>query len=115
MNDLQAALGVSQFQRLEDIVARRNELANRYDKLLEKFPMSLPARIDGIRSAFHLYVVRLKFDEIRISKKQIFESLYQRGVSANVHYIPIHTQPVFRRLGFSAGDFPNAEHYYSRR
>ena len=113
MNDLQAALGVSQFQRLEDIVARRNELANRYDKLLEKFPMSLPARIDGIRSAFHLYVVRLKFDEIRISKKQIFESLYQRGVSANVHYIPIHTQPVFRRLGFSAGDFPNAEHYYS--
>ena len=95
MNELEAALGISQIQRLGDIIAKRNDLANQYDKLLENFPLSLPARIDGVHSAFHLYVVRLKLDEIKISKKQIFENLHQRGVSANVHYIPIHTQPVF--------------------
>ena len=65
MNELQAALGISQFQRLRDIISKRNYLANQYDKLLENFPLSLPVRIDGVHSAFHLYVVRLKLDKIR--------------------------------------------------
>ena len=113
MNELQAALGISQFKRLNNIVLRRNNLANRYDKLLEKFPLSLPLRIEGTYSSFHLYIVRLKFDHIKIDKKQIFHSLKKKGIGANVHYIPIHTQPVFRSLGFVSGDFPQAEHYYS--
>ena len=113
MNELQAALGISQFRRLNDIVVRRNDLANRYDKLLEEFPLCLPLRIDGTYSSFHLYIVRLKFDHIKIDKKQIFYNLENKGIGVNVHYIPIHTQPVFRGLGFTSGDFPEAEHYYS--
>ncbi len=113
MNELQAALGISQFKRLNDIVVRRNDLANRYDKLLEKHPLSLPLRIEGTYSSFHLYIVRLRFDYIKIDKKQIFYNLKKKGIGVNVHYIPIHTQPVFKGLGFTSGDFPEAEHYYS--
>lgn len=111
MTELQAALGVSQLTRLDTYVARRNELAARYDAALAAFPLTAQARHADSLSAFHLYVVRL--DE-GISRRAVFEALRAAGIGVNVHYIPVHTQPYYKALGFSVGDFPEAEGYYSQ-
>ncbi|MGV8597307.1 DegT/DnrJ/EryC1/StrS family aminotransferase, partial [Pseudomonas aeruginosa] len=60
----------------------------------------------------HLYVIRLKLDEIEKTHLEVFESLRKQGVGVNLHYIPVHTQPFYERMGFSVGDFPEAEAYY---
>jgi UDP-4-amino-4,6-dideoxy-N-acetyl-beta-L-altrosamine transaminase len=109
MTDLQAALGASQMTRLDSFVARRHALADRYDRLLTGLPLSLPRRDAAAYSAFHLYVVRL---DAGISRRLVFDALRARGVGVSVHYIPVHAQPYYRRLGFSAGDFPQAEAHY---
>lgn len=111
MTEMQAALGLSQQTRLAEFVDRRNALAERYDSLLADLPLDRPGRLEGARSAFHLYVIRLH-DETR--HRAIFEALRADGIGVNLHYIPIHLQPYYRDLGFSDGDFPAAEAYYKR-
>lgn len=111
MTEMQAALGISQLTRLSEFVDRRNALAERYDALLAALPLHLPGRLEGARSAFHLYVVRLH-DETR--RCAIFEALRADGIGVNLHYIPVHLQPYYRHLGFTDGDFPIAEDYYER-
>lgn len=110
MTDIQAALGASQMRRLDDFVARRRELAARYDRLLEAMPVTRQAHPDGVASAHHLYVVRVPGDEAK--HRQVFHGMRENGIGVNLHYIPMHTQPYYRRLGFRPGDFPNAEAYY---
>jgi dTDP-4-amino-4,6-dideoxygalactose transaminase len=112
MNDLQAALGASQMGRLGQFVARRQELARRYDDLLDGLPLVLPATIADATSATHLYVVRLRLDAIAATHREVFDGLRERGIGVNLHYIPVHTQPYYRALGFAPGDFPHAEQYY---
>lgn len=109
MTELQAALGLSQLGRLDYMQARREALADRYDSLLARLPLRLPPRRDDRRSAWHLYAV-----EIEGQRDAAFAALRETGIGANVHYIPIHTQPFYRRLGFASGDFPAAERYYAR-
>ena len=110
MTDLQGALGRSQLTRLDEFVTRRRELAARYDELLADLPLQLPSQdADGL-SAWHLYVVQLE----SAPRKAVFERLRAAGIGVNVHYIPVHLQPHYRRMGFSQGDFPVAEQYYSR-
>lgn len=111
MTEMQAALGLSQQSRLVEIVDRRNELADRYDSLLADLPLELPGRLEGARSAFHLYVVRLHDPESHLA---VFEALRADGIGVNLHYIPVHLQPYYRDLGFTEGDFPAAEAYYER-
>lgn len=113
MTDVQAALGTSQMARLDDFVARRRALAARYDAMLAGLPLAMPWQHADGRSAFHLYPVRLKLDEIGRSRREIFEALRAAGIGVNVHYIPVHTQPFYRKLGFRPGDFPEAERYYA--
>ena len=110
ITDLQAALGVAQMRRLDEYVARRNELADRYDALLRDLPVELPGRLDTAYSAFHLYVIRVDAQR----RRQVFEYLRANGIGANVHYIPVHTQPYWKRFGFDEGQFPAAEDYYAR-
>jgi UDP-4-amino-4,6-dideoxy-N-acetyl-beta-L-altrosamine transaminase len=114
MTEMQAALGVSQMSRLTTFVDRRNELAERYDDLLKGLPLKTPFRRDDTRSAFHLYVIQLKLDEITKTHLDVFNALREAGLGVNLHYIPIHTQPYYRNLGFRDGQFPAAEDYYSR-
>ena len=110
MTELQAALGLSQLSRLDAYVSRRAALAKRYDHELSNLPIDRPGRFPGAESAWHLYVVRV--DPCR--RKRIFESLRADGIGVNVHYIPVHLQPFYRRRGFCRGDFPVAESFYRR-
>jgi UDP-4-amino-4,6-dideoxy-N-acetyl-beta-L-altrosamine transaminase len=109
MTDISAALGHAQLARLDDYVARRNALADRYDRLLADLPITLPGRANSVLSAWHLYVVRV--DAAR--HRAIFEGLRERGIGVNLHYIPVHLQPYYRAQGFAPGDFPEAERYYT--
>jgi UDP-4-amino-4,6-dideoxy-N-acetyl-beta-L-altrosamine transaminase len=112
MTELQAALGASQMARLDDYVARRQQLAERYDELLGGLPLTIPWRHTDTYSAFHLYVIRLHLTDLSVSRRDIYETLRARGVLVNIHYIPVHTQPYYQGLGFRLGQFPNAETYY---
>lgn len=113
MTDIQAALGSSQLARLESYVERRNLLARRYDELLRGLPLQLPIVLAGNRSAFHLYVVRVKSNPRGRTREQVFSELRRGGIGVNVHYMPVHLQPYYRQLGFADGAFPAAESYAS--
>ena len=114
MTDLQAALGSSQLHRLEAMHDRREVLADRYDSLLRELPLLLPRRLPDRRSAWHLYAVEIDESRTRASRASVFAALRHAGIGANVHYIPIHTQPYYTRLGFKRGDFPTSERYADR-
>ena len=113
MTDLQGALGASQIQRLEQYVARRHELALRYDDLLSELPVTTPWQHPDSYSGLHLYVIRLQLDKIRKSHREVFEALRAQDIIVNLHYIPVHTQPYYQNMGFTCGQFPEAERYYS--
>lgn len=112
MTELQAALGISQMARLDDYVARRNALANRYDEHLAALPVTTPWQHPDSYSGRHLYVIRLELDQVRATHRQVFEALRQQGIGVNLHYIPVPSQPYYQRIGFQPGDFPEAERYY---
>lgn len=113
MTDLQAALGASQMRRLESLVAARRAIAARYDDAFATLPIIRPFQQSNVRSSFHLYIVALPSRDPR-RRRHIFDALRDRGVGANVHYIPVYLQPYFQRLGFAAGLCPVAEDYYDR-
>ena len=112
MTDIQAALGLSQMGRLDQYVVIRNQLAQRYDELLAKLPVIVPAQAKDCYSSRHLYVIRLKLDEINKSRRQVFESLREQKVGVQIHYIPVPSQPYYKNLGFSDEDYPNGLSYY---
>jgi UDP-4-amino-4,6-dideoxy-N-acetyl-beta-L-altrosamine transaminase len=112
MTELQAAMGLSQMQRLDAYVERRHELAQRYDALLRNLPVTVPALPTDGHSALHLYVVRLKLDQVNRSHGEVFDSMRQQGIGVSLHYIPVHTQPWYARMGFQPKDFPHAMAYY---
>lgn len=111
MTDIQAALGVSQLERLESYVQHRNEIAKRYDEALRDLPLELPLVQQRNRSAFHLYVVRLAPELARTSHREMGDRLRALGIGVNLHYAPVHLQPYYRALGFNRGDFPVSEAY----
>ena len=109
MTDIQAALGISQMNRLDECVANRRELAAYYDELLADLPLILPWQHPDTNSSWHLYVIRLQTDQINKTHREIFEALRAEGIGVQVHYIPVHLQPYYRRLGFKDDDFPESE------
>jgi dTDP-4-amino-4,6-dideoxygalactose transaminase len=113
MTDLQAALGLSQMQRLDQYVAARHTLANRYDALLAELPVTTPWQHPDGYSGLHLYAIRVQPDRTARSHRQIFDGLRERGIGVNLHYIPVHTQPFYRKLGFGPGQYPEAERFYN--
>lgn len=112
MTDIQAALGYSQMERLDTFVARRRQLAQWYDELLADLPIRIPKQSADTNSSWHIYVVRLDKTRTSKSKVEVFEEMKKRGVTLNLHYIPVHLQPYYQALGFQQGDFPASERYY---
>lgn len=110
LSDLQAALGLSQLERLETIVAERHRLLDQYRKKLATLPVSLLEIPPGVNSALHLAVIRLHDADFQ-HHSSVFEGLRAAGIGVQVHYSPVHLQPYYRRLGFADGDFPVAEAY----
>lgn len=115
MTDIHAVLGSSQLKRIDAFVARRNVLARQYAKGLRGVEaIANPGLIDDAVSAWHLYVLQIPFDRIGRSRRSVFLDLKSRNIGVNVHYIPVHLQPYYRRLGFESGQYPNAERFYSQ-
>lgn len=109
MNELQAALGLSQLKRLDEFVTQRHAIAKRYDKMLASTQVVTPWQHPDTYSGLHLYIVRVAADNHRAS----FENLRAGGVGVNLHYIPVFRHPYYERLGFNREDFPESERYYS--
>lgn len=113
MTDLQAALGVSQMRRLDEFVAKRHAIARKYNELLAGLPMDTSWQHPDSYSGLHLYVIRLKLNEIRKTHREVYDLLRAADVGVNIHYIPVYRQPYYEALGFRAGHCPEAERYYA--
>jgi UDP-4-amino-4,6-dideoxy-N-acetyl-beta-L-altrosamine transaminase len=113
MTDLQAALGLSQMQRLDDFVTKRHAIAKRYDQLLADLPLITPWQHEDSYSGLHLYVIRLNLAEIDKTHRQVFEALREFDIGVNLHYIPVYLQPYYEKLGFKVGYCTEAEKYYA--
>jgi UDP-4-amino-4,6-dideoxy-N-acetyl-beta-L-altrosamine transaminase len=113
MTDIQAALGLSQLQRLDTFVAQRHAIAKRYDQLLSALPVLTPRQQADSYSGYHLYVIRLKLSEVNKTQRQVYDALHAAGILVNLHYIPVYRQPYYEQMGFKAGYCPQAEQYYS--
>jgi dTDP-4-amino-4,6-dideoxygalactose transaminase len=112
MTELQAALGTSQLERVDEFVARRHLLKKRYDKNLIDLPIELPFQSKFCYSSLHLYPIKIRIEDNSKNRDSIFDKLRENDIGVNVHYIPIHTHPYYQDLGFKYGDFPQAENYY---
>ena len=110
MTDIHAALGLSQLTRLHEYVEKRQSIAARYDQSLKGCNLKTPYRSSSNKSALHLYVIQVESSQ----HKRIFHELRENNIGVNLHYIPVHTQPYYQKLGFAWGDFPNSEDYYRR-
>lgn len=112
MTDLQAALGLSQLKRLDSFVDKRRELARVYDNCLADLPVVVPVQDPKSVSSYHLYPLQVLQSGCQLSQKHLFARLHDLGIGVNLHYVPVHRQPYFEKLGFKLGDFPNAEAFY---
>lgn len=112
MTEMQAALGLSQLQRLDAFVTARHAIANRYNTELAGLPLQLPWQHPDSYSAYHLYIIRLATGQLTHSHAYIFSELRARGIGVNLHYIPVHTQPYYQQQGFQPDQFPQAMAYY---
>ena len=112
MTELQAALGLNQLGRIDHFVKRRHKIARKYDENLSSLPLCLPTQSAKTFSSYHLYIIRLKLDEITKSHKQVFKDLISAGLGVNLHYIPVYHHPFYQKQGFTKGYCPQAEKYY---
>ncbi len=114
LTEFQAALVINQLRRVNQFTKKRYSISKLYDSLLKKLPLNLPSRFEDRISGMHLYIIQLDLEKISKKRDEIYNYLHKKGILVNLHYIPIHTQPYFKNLGFKLGDFPVAENYYSR-
>lgn len=111
ITDIQCALGISQFNRLDSFLSRRVELAKIYDKAFESTIIKPLYLYDGT-SSYHLYVVKVDFDNFKITREELFNKLKEKNIFLQVHYIPINKQPFYKQLGYGKEKTPNMDKYY---
>ena len=109
MNDISAALGISQLKKVNQFVKKRNLIASKYRNLLKDFPIKFQKIYSTNYSSHHLFIIRVS----KNIRRKLFDTLRGNGFFVNIHYIPIHLQPFYKKLGFKKGTFPEAEKYYN--
>lgn len=111
MNDIQAALGISQLKKIETFLNRRKKIADNYNVAFKNLPLKLPQREPLAISSWHLYVIQIND---KMQRKDIFQHLRNNGIGVNVHYMPIYLHPYYKTLGYKPGYLPISEDYYSK-
>ncbi|MDV2583346.1 UDP-4-amino-4,6-dideoxy-N-acetyl-beta-L-altrosamine transaminase [Alkalibacillus haloalkaliphilus] len=115
MTDIQAALGLSQINKIDYFIERRKKYVNMYNEAFQLLrEVETPSQLPGYDSSWHLYVIRLNLNQLTVDRKVIFEALQKENIGVNVHYIPVHYQPFYRGLGYEKGICPNAEQLYEK-
>lgn len=116
LTDIQCALGLSQMDKLDGWLARRREIAKRYDRAFAELPQVItPTVREDRESAWHLYMIRLNLERLRVGRAEVFAAVRTENIGVNVHYIPVHLHPYYRkRFGYKAGDYPVAEAAYDQ-
>lgn len=115
MTDVHAALGRSQLSRVDDFIQKRRRLVEAYREAFEfDHRFRLLQEMPDSKAAWHLCPVLIDFEHLTVSKQELFEKLQKQGIHLQVHYIPVHLQPYYQKLGFKEGDFPQAESYYQK-
>lgn len=113
MTDIQAALGISQFEKLDKYISVRRKYADIYNKAFEDIPqITIPYQTKDGNSSWHLYIIRLNLAKLTVGRKQIFDALLKENIGVNVHYIPVYYHPYYKSLGYKKGICPNAEKLY---
>ena len=116
ITDFQCALGLSQLSKLEHFVKRRREIAAQYTEAFSQLPEIItPAEADEVKAVYHIYVIQLRTELLRVGRREIFEALRAENIGVNVHYVPVHYHPFYqRKFGYQRGDYPHTERYYQR-
>ena len=116
ITDFQCALGISQLEKLDRFIARRREIAARYDKAFADMPESItPQEAEDVKAVYHIYIIQLRTELLKAGRREIFDALRAENIGVNVHYMPLHLHPFYQReFGYKKGDYPKAEQYYER-
>lgn len=114
MTDIGAALGRSQLKKVEKFISQRRQIVKFYNENFTGIPIKTPSLYSKSQSSHHLYVVEVKSNSSDFTRAGLFNFLRENGIGVNVHYIPIHLQPYYKKIGFKKGDFPNSESYYEQ-
>ncbi len=115
LTDFQCALGHSQLKKLDVNLARRRDIAAHYQKTFDVFQEVTPLSVLPDRaSAWHLYVVQLNLELLKVDRAQVFRALRAENIGVNVHYIPVPWHPYYQELGYSKGQWPNVESAYEK-
>lgn len=112
LNDIQSALGISQLKKVNKWLLYRNKLAKNYQKKLKNLPIEFFSSKKEFYSSYHLFIIKILKNKKGLTRDNLFKYLHKKNIQTNVHYIPIHTHPFYKKLGFKSKNFPNAEHYF---
>lgn len=116
LTDFQCALGLSQLKKINKFIKKRREIVAKYNKAFKNVEEIItPTERNYVKSAWHIYTIQLRLEKLKASRKKIFEELQKKSLGVQVHYIPLHLQPFYKKnFGYKIGDFPIAEKYYER-
>ena len=114
MNDISAALGISQLKRINQFIKRRNKIAKLYNNLLKDIPIKTQKILPYNYSSYHLFIIQFDLKKTKLTYNQIFDLFRNNNYYVNLHYMPLHLSPYFKKLGFRKNDFPNSEEYQKK-
>jgi perosamine synthetase len=116
LTDFQCALGISQLKKLDRFIERRREIVKKYNEAFTGIAaLILPVEKPYVKAVYHVYIIQLREEKLKTGRKEIFEAFRAENIGVNVHYIPVHLHPYYKRVfGHNEGDFPRAEKYYNR-
>ncbi len=113
MTDIQAALGLSQFEKVNTFLLERKKIAQKYNRAFSNMEsIILPLQQEGCISSWHLYIIRLKLEKLHTHRTEIYKALQKENIGVNVHYIPVYLHPYYQQLGYTRGLCPQAEKTY---